>query len=161
MENISDIFSLLFYSQNLIHYGGLALLIVIIFIKTGFIFGFFFPGDTLLFAAGLLFGANDLDINIFILLISVTGVAILGNLTGYISGKHFGKKLFAKEDSFFFKKRSLETTKSYYEKYGGVSIIAGRFLPVVRTFIPILAGTIDMNFYKFKFCNLMGAFLWV
>lgn len=161
MENISDFFSLLLDSQKLIHYGGLTLLLIIIFLETGFIFGFFFPGDTLLFTAGLLCGTNDLDINIFLLLFSVTAAAILGNLTGYISGKYFGKKLFAKEDSFFFKKRHLETTKSYYEKYGGASIIAGRFLPVVRTFVPILAGTIDMNFFKFKLYNITGAFLWV
>lgn len=161
MENISDFFSSLLDSQKLIHYGGLTLLLIIIFIETGFVFGFFFPGDTLLFTAGLLCGTNDLDINIFLLLFSVTGVAILGNLTGYISGKYFGKKLFAKEDSFFFKKRHLETTKFYYEKYGGASIIAGRFLPVVRTFVPILAGTIDMNFFKFKLYNITGAFLWV
>ncbi len=161
MENISDFFSSLLDSQKLIHYGGLTLLLIIIFIETGFVFGFFFPGDTLLFTAGLLCGTNDLDINIFLLLFSVTGVAILGNLTGYISGKYFGKKLFAKEDSFFFKKRHLETTKFYYEKYGGASIIAGRFLPVVRTFVPILAGTIDMNFFKFKLYNIIGAFLWV
>ena len=161
MENISDFFSSLLDSQKLIHYGGLTLLLIIIFIETGFVFGFFFPGDTLLFTAGLLCGTNDLDINIFLLLFSVTGIAILGNLTGYISGKYFGKKLFAKEDSFFFKKRHLETTKFYYEKYGGASIIAGRFLPVVRTFVPILAGTIDMNFFKFKLYNITGAFLWV
>ena len=161
MENISDFFSSLLDSQKLIHYGGLTLLLIIIFIETGFVFGFFFPGDTLLFTAGLLCGTNDLDINIFFLLFSVTGAAILGNLTGYISGKYFGKKLFAKEDSFFFKKRHLETTKFYYEKYGGASIIAGRFLPVVRTFVPILAGTIDMNFFKFKLYNITGAFLWV
>lgn len=161
MESISDFFSLLLDSQKLIHYGGLTLLLIIIFIETGFIFGFFFPGDTLLFTAGLLCGTNVLDINIFFLLFSVTGAAIFGNLIGYISGKYFGKKLFAKEDSFFFKKRHLETTKLYYEKYGGLSIIVGRFLPVVRTFVPILAGTIDMNFYKFKLFNITGAFLWV
>lgn len=161
MDSISDFFSLLLDSQKLIHYGGLTLLLVIIFIETGFIFGFFLPGDALLFTAGLLCGTNDLEINIFLLLFSVTGAAILGNLAGYISGKYFGKKLFAKENSFFFKKRHLETTKSYYTKYGGVSLIAGRFLPVVRTFVPILAGTIDMNFFKFKLYNITGAFLWV
>ncbi len=161
METISDFFTLLFDSKKLIHYGGFSLLLVIIFIETGLVFGFFFPGDTLLFTAGLLCGTNDLEINIFLLLFSVTGAAILGNLIGYISGKYFGKKLFAKEDSFFFKKRHLETTKSYYDKYGGVAIIVGRFLPVVRTFVPILAGTIDMNFFKFKLYNITGAFLWV
>lgn len=163
MENISEFFSLLLDSKKLISYGGLTLLLLIIFIETGFFFGFFFPGDPLLFTAGLLCGTQHphLDVNIFLLLLSVTLAAILGNVVGFVSGKFFGKKLFAKEDSFFFKKKHLEKTKLFYQKYGGGALIGGRFLPVVRTFAPILAGSIDMNFWKFNTYNIIGAFLWV
>ena len=161
MENISEFFNLLLDSEKLIAYGGLTLVLLIIFIETGLFFGFFFPGDALLFSAGLLCGTNHIDVNIFLLLLSVTLAAILGNVTGFLSGKYFGKKLFAKEDSFFFKKRHLEKTKLFYQKYGGLSLIGGRFLPIVRTFAPILAGSIDMNFWKFNTYNIIGAFLWV
>jgi len=161
MENISEFFSMLLDSEKLLAYGGLTLLLLIIFIETGLFFGFFFPGDALLFSAGLLCGTKNLDVNIFLLLFSVTIAAVLGNITGYVTGKLFGKKLFAKEDSFFLKKKHLEKTKLFYQKYGGASLIGGRFLPIVRTFAPILAGTIDMNFWKFNFYNVIGAFLWV
>ena len=161
MDNIAEFFSLLLDSEKLIAYGGLTLVLVIIFIETGLFFGFFFPGDALLFSAGLLCGTQHLDVNIFLMLLSVTLAAILGNVTGYVSGKLFGKKLFAKKDSFFFKKKHLEKTKLFYQKYGGVSLVGGRFLPIVRTFAPILAGSIDMNFWKFNTYNIIGAILWV
>jgi len=124
-------------------------------------FGFFFPGDALLFSSGLLCGTEFFNVNIFVLLAAVTGAAFLGNIVGYYSGKLFGKKLFSKDDSFFFKKRHLEKTKLFYEQYGGRSLIAGRFLPIVRTFVPIFAGAIDMNFWKFCLFNLIGAVLWI
>lgn len=161
MDNISDIFSLLLDSKKLIAYGGLTLVLLIIFIETGLFFGFFFPGDALLFSAGLLCGTQHFDVNIFLLLLSTTLAAILGNVTGFASGKYFGNKLFAKEDSFFFKQKHLEKTKIFYQKYGGASLIGGRFLPIVRTFAPILAGGINMNFWKFNTYNIIGAFLWV
>lgn len=161
MENSTEFFKMLLDSEELLNYGGLSLLLLLIFLETGFFFGFFFPGDTLLFSAGLFCGTNHLDINIIVLLFSVTAAAIGGNLIGYISGRYFGKKLFARKDSFFFKKKHLETTRAFYVRYGGISLIAGRFLPIVRTFVPILAGTIDMNFWKFKVYNVAGAFLWV
>ena len=148
-------------SEKLIAYGGLTILLLIIFAETGLFFGFFFAGDALLFSSGLLCGTQHLDVNIFLLLSTVTLAAISGNITGYITGKIFGKKLFAKDDSIFFKKRHLEKTKLFYEKYGATSLIAGRFLPIVRTFAPILAGAIDMNFWKFNLFNFAGAFLWI
>lgn len=161
MENSTEFFKMLLDSEQLLNYGGLTLLLVLIFLETGVFFGFFFPGDTLLFSAGLFCGTKHLDINIIVLLFSVTAAAIGGNLIGYISGRYFSKKLFTRKDSFFFKKKHMDTTKAYYLKYGGISLIVGRFLPIVRTFVPILAGTIDMNFWKFKVFNVAGAFLWV
>lgn len=161
MENISDFFKILLDSEKLIAYGGLTLLLIIIFSETGLFFGFIFPGDALLLTAGLLCSTANFDVNIFTLLFSVTIVAFLGNITGYATGKYFGKKLFLKEDSFFFKKKHLEITRNYFLKYGGAALIIGRFLPIVRTFAPIMAGITEINFIKFNIFNLAGAFIWV
>jgi membrane-associated protein len=159
MEDLKTIFEILLNSEKLIHYGGLTLLLIIIFVETGLIFGFIFPGDALLFTAGLLCG-SDLTVNIYLLVFSVALAAIAGNITGYYTGKFFGHRLLKKKDTLFFKKRHLEQSKDYYNKYGGISLIAARFIPIVRTFVPILAGAIDMNFWKFNFYNVAGAFLW-
>jgi membrane-associated protein len=160
MESIGQFFEILMNSEKLIHYGGLVLLMVVIFAETGLFFGFLFPGDALLFTAGLLCGTKDLDVPLLSLVAAVALSAILGNITGYMTGKLLGKKLFAKKDSLFFKQRHLAKTQAYYDKYGGTALIGGRFLPVIRTFVPIFAGAIDMNFWRFNGYNLMGAFLW-
>jgi membrane-associated protein len=160
MDSIINFFDILFHSEKLIQYGGLALLLIIVYAETGLFFGFIFPGDALLFTAGLLCGSKDLDVNIFILVFSVVGAAVTGNLTGYLTGRILGKKIFSKENSLFFKKRHLEKTRIYYNRYGSFSLIAGRFIPVVRTFVPILAGAIEMNHWKFNLCNVSGALLW-
>jgi membrane-associated protein len=161
MENISEIFYLLFDPEKIIHYGGLTLLLIIIFAETGILVGFIFPGDSLLFSAGLLCGTRFLEVDIFLLLISVTIAAIAGNATGYFTGKFIGKRLSAKKDTIFFKKKHLENAREYYVRYGAISVIASRFLPVIRTFVPIMAGTINMNFWKFNIFNVVGAFLWI
>ena len=159
MESLKEFFEILLNSEKLIQYGGLALLLIVIFAETGLIFGFIFPGDALLFTAGLLCG-SDLAVNIWILIITVAVAAIAGNFTGYFTGRIFGKKLLLKEDTFFFKQRHFNDSRYYYEKYGGIALIAGRFLPVIRTFVPILAGTIGINFWKFNLFNIIGAVLW-
>jgi len=160
MENFLHFFEILFSSEQLIKYGGLALLLLVIYAETGLFFGFIFPGDALLFTAGLFCGTGDLAVNIFLLVISVAFAAFLGNVTGYGTGKFLGKRLFQKKDTIFFRQKHLEKAREYYDKYGGVSLIGGRFLPVVRTFVPILAGAIDMNFWKFNLFNIFGAVLW-
>lgn len=160
MEQVGDFFSILLNSEKLIHYGGLALLLIIIFAETGLVIGFIFPGDALLFTAGLLCGSDELDVNIFLLVFSVAVAAFIGNITGYFTGNYFGHKLFQKKDSLFFRQKHLEKAKGYYEKYGGVALIGGRFLPVIRTFVPILAGAIDLNFWKFNVYNVTGAVIW-
>lgn len=161
MENISEFFNILLDSEKLIAYGGLTLLLIIVFAETGLVFGFIFPGDALLISAGLLCSSDKFDVNIFLLLSSVSLAAILGNITGYVTGKYFGKKLFTKDDSFFFKKKHLEITRNYFQKYGGTALIIGRFFPVVRTFAPIMAGAIEINFLKFNIYNVAGAIIWV
>ncbi len=136
-------------------------MLIVVFAETGIFLGFIFPGDALLFTAGILCGTKDLSVNIFLLIILVCLAAIAGNITGYITGKYLGKTLFHKKDTFFFKQKHLETTKLFYQKYGGISLIAGRFIWIVRTFVPILAGAIDMNFWKFNYYNVIGAIIWV
>ena len=161
LEAGSDFFDTLFNSEKLIHYGGLTLLVIIIFAETGLFIGFFLPGDALLFTSGLLCGTRDLDVNIFLLLLLVTFAAVAGNVTGFYTGKFFGRRLFRKDDSWFFRKSHLTKAREFYRKYGGGSVIAGRFLPVVRTFVPIISGAIDMQLKKFLLYNFAGAFLWV
>ncbi len=160
MEQATEFVKLLFSSGHLIHYGGLALLLIIIFAETGLFFGFIFPGDALLVTAGIFCGSADLSVNIYLLVLTVALAAIAGNATGFATGKYFGKRLFLKNDTFFFKQRHLETARAYYDKHGGLALVGGRFIPVVRTFVPILAGAIDMNFWRFTLLNLAGAILW-
>ncbi len=161
MEGTMQLFEILLDSEKLIAYGGLTLLLLIIFAETGLFFGFIFPGDALLITAGLLCGTAAFDVNIFLLLTSVSLVAFLGNITGYATGKYFGKKLFTKEDTLFFKKKHLEITRDYFNRYGGAALIVGRFLPIVRTFAPIMAGASEMSFMKFTIHNVSGAIIWV
>ncbi|MEK6616691.1 MAG: DedA family protein [Bacteroidota bacterium] len=161
MDNVTEFFNILLDSEKLIAYGGLTLLLLIIFAETGLFFGFIFPGDALLITAGLLCSSDKFDVNIFLLLSSVSVSAIMGNITGYATGKYFGKKLFVKDDSLFFKKKHLETTRNYFQKYGGTALIIGRFFPVVRTFAPIMAGATEINFMKFNIYNILGAVIWV
>jgi len=159
MQEVKDFFEILLSSEKLIQYGGLTLLLIIIFAETGLVIGFIFAGDALLFTAGLLCG-NELSVNIWLLVISVIVAAFAGNVVGFLTGKYFGHKLLIKKDNWFFKQRHLDKSMAYYEKYGGIALIAGRFIPVIRTFVPILAGTIEMNFWKFNVYNITGAVLW-
>ena len=161
IDGVVELLKILFDSEKLIAFGGLTLLLIIIFAETGLFFGFIFPGDALLVTAGLLCSSEKFDVNIFLMLSGVTIAAILGNITGYVTGKYIGKALFKKEDSLFFKKKHLETTRLYFKKYGGTALIIGRFLPVVRTFAPILAGATEINFIRFNIYNILGALIWV
>lgn len=159
MDHLKDLFEILLNSQKLIHYGGFALLLIIIFAETGLVFGFIFPGDALLVTAGILCG-TELLVNIWLLVFSVAFSAVVGNITGYMTGKYLGNRITHKKETLFFKHRHLEKSRDYYQKYGAVSLIGGRFIPVVRTFVPILAGAIGMNFWKFTLLNVTGALLW-
>lgn len=158
-EHLKAFFEILFNSEKLIQYGGLALLLIVIVAETGVVIGFIFPGDALLFTAGLLCGSNLL-VNIWLLVFSVALAAFAGNILGFYTGKLLGKRLFLKKETLFFKHRHLEQTHAYYKKYGGVAIIGGRFIPVVRTFVPILAGAINLELWKFTIFNMTGALLW-
>ncbi len=153
--------------EHIVKVGGAALVMGVIFAETGLLIGFFFPGDSLLFTAGLLAAIPGpdgftpvLDINIYLLLAGVFAAAVIGNTVGYFVGKTLGPRLFTKEDSLLFKKQYLDMTRSFYEKYGRLAIIAGRFLPIIRTFVPVLAGAIKLDFVRFTIYNIVGALAW-
>jgi len=160
-ENLPDLFHTLLSSEKIIQYGGFTLIVIVIFAETGLFIGFFLPGDYLLFSSGVLCGTNYLDISIFILLISLTLASVAGNYVGYYTGKTLGKKLFTRPDSRFFKKERVEKAKRFYDRKGSISLVLGRFLPIIRTFAPIIAGAIDMDLKKFSYYNWTGGFLWI
>jgi membrane-associated protein len=130
----------------------------IIFAESGLLVGFFFPGDSLLFTAGVLAGAGFL--NIWILIPLVFLAAVLGDNVGYYIGKKAGEKLFQKEESLFFKRSNVERAKAFFEKHGQRSIVLARFVPVVRTFVPTVAGVGQMHYGQFFRANLLGGALW-
>jgi membrane-associated protein len=130
----------------------------IIFAESGLLIGFFLPGDSLLFTAGFL--ASQHFLNIFLVLIVTLFAAIIGDNVGYFFGKKVGPKIFTKEESFFFHKDHVEKARVFYEKHGGKALVLARFMPVVRTFAPILAGVGNMKYGKFFFYNVVGSVLW-
>lgn len=140
--------------------GGLMVIAFIIFAECGLLIGFFLPGDSLLFTAGFLASQDPTRINIW-LLSAVCGVAAaVGPLVGYWYGKAFGPRLFNREDSLFFHKRHLERAHEFYERHGGKALILARFMPIVRTFAPVVAGMASMDYSKFLLYTLIGALLW-
>lgn len=147
-------------SEELIRTGGLITITLIIFIENGIIFGFFLPGDYLLFLSGVFCGTKLLDVPVTLLMACVFAASVLGSLLGYVIGRFFGDNIQTRRDSLFFKKKYIENTRKYFEKYGSQTLIIARFLPVVRTFSPILAGIVKMNFYKFMIYNVLGGLIW-
>ncbi|MEI8136164.1 MAG: VTT domain-containing protein [Bacteroidota bacterium] len=150
--------------NSIIEYGGLSLLLFVIFAETGLLVGFFLPGDNLILLAGILCKAKPelIHVNYLVLVILMTTAAVLGNIFGYWFGRTAGEKLYSKKDSWFFKQRHLDVTKAYYNKYGGnKTLIIARFLPIVRTVAPIIAGVIRVDFLKFMSFNIVGALLWI
>lgn len=150
----------------IMQHGGLYVVLLIVFAETGLFVGFFLPGDSLLFITGMIIAnsilpgsASLLQLLYWVVLISVAG--IVGNYVGYWFGRRSGDFLLQRKDSWIFKKKYLFHAKEFYEKKGGSAIIIARFLPVVRTFAPIIAGMVNMNGKKFSFYNVLGSFTWV
>lgn len=158
-----DFFKQLTDPQSIIQYGGLWLLLFVVFAETGLFIGFFLPGDSLIFVSGLLCATKPqlLNTSFPVLVISLIIAAVIGNVFGYWFGKKTGQGLYNRKDSLLFKKKHLETTKVFYEKHGGKALVLGRFLPIIRTFAPILAGVIKVDFKKFMMYNVIGAVLWI
>lgn len=149
--------------QSIIHYGGLWLLLFVVFAETGLLVGFFLPGDSLIFISGLICATKPdlLGISFPVLLLLLMIAAVIGNSFGYWFGRRVGDTLYKREDSLLFKKKHLITTKAFYEKHGGKTLILGRFLPIIRTFAPILAGVIKVDFKLFMIYNIVGAMAWI
>ncbi|MCE2740374.1 MAG: DedA family protein [Sphingobacteriales bacterium] len=156
MDSIWDLFK----PEELIRFGGLFLLILIIFLENGVIFGLFLPGDSLLFTAGLLCFMGVLDVELSYLILYIGIAAFVGYYAGYWFGFRTGEALYKRKDSLFFKKKYISMAEAFYKKYGGLALVLGRFLPIVRTFAPILAGVVKVQPLVFFFFNLLGAVLW-
>lgn len=161
MNSITEFFQYILNSEEIIRTGGLLVITFIVFAENGLFFAFFLPGDYLVFLAGVFCGTGILDVPIGILLVSMITAAILGSLVGYIFGKYFGDMFENRPDSLFFKKKHLETTRKYFDKYGSRTLIVSRFLPIVRTFAPILAGLVRMPFVSFLINNVSGGAIWI
>jgi membrane-associated protein len=145
--------------EGIIRAGGLAAICAIIFAETGLFVGFFLPGDSLLVTAGILAAAGHLSLAGLLSL--VTMCAILGDQLNYFVGRKAGQALYRREDSFFFKKKHLERAHDFYEKYGVKTIIIARFVPIVRTFCPAVAGAARMTYRKYLSFDILGGILWV
>src|SRR5690349_19600094 len=147
--------------RTLITTGGIPIICMIIFAETGLLIGFFLPGDTLLLMTGLLSKGGYIELDFIPLCSVLTVAAIAGDAVGYYIGKKAGTKLYERPDSRFFKREHLLKTKAFYEKYGGITIVIARFVPIVRTFAPTVAGTVGMQYRKFAFYNIIGGVLWI
>ncbi|WP_199138187.1 DedA family protein [Pedobacter sp. ASV12] len=147
--------------EKLLKEGGFYVVLFVIFAETGLFFGFFLPGDYLLFLAGMFVATGRLDVNITVLVLGLCAAAILGNFTGYWFGRKTGPVLYNRKDTFFFKKRYLVAAERYYRKQGAFALIMGRFVPIVRTFAPIFAGVVKLDVKKFALYNIVGAILWI
>ena len=166
MESILELFKHLTNADWITQHGGLYLVALIVFAETGLFVGFFLPGDSLLFVTGLIisqsvspFDTAALNLPYWIVLITLSG--IIGNLVGYWFGKKTGPILFERKDTWLFKRKHLIQAKEFYEKKGGSAIILARFIPIVRTFAPIVAGVVHMERKKFLIYNIVGSFAWV
>lgn len=164
---LRDLLNPEFYINN----GGLWLMLFIVFAETGLMLGFFLPGDSLLFVAGIYSkmlvsslipggtGSDFVDLLVLILLVSTCGV--IGNIAGYWFGSKSGPFLYTRKDTFFFKRKHLLRAKDFYDKHGGQAIVFARFLPIIRTFAPIVGGVVQMDRKKFMYYNIIGCVAWV
>jgi len=161
--------SQLLQPQFYIEHGGLWLILFVVFAETGLFAGFFLPGDSLLFVAGIYAGplaaelipSNNEWINLLVITACISVAGILGNYVGYSFGKKVGPTMFDWKENLFFKKKYLVQAQEFYEKHGGRAIIIARFIPIVRTFAPIVAGIVNMDKQKFMYNNIVGSIVWV
>jgi membrane-associated protein len=159
MEFILNLFHQIYDVESLVRIGGIAGLTVIVFVETGLLIGFFLPGDSLLVTAGL-FAARG-DIEVLPLVVALSVAAVLGDTVGYNIGKRSGPKLFTRANSLFFNKKHLVTTKEFYDRHGPFTIVIARFVPIVRTFAPVVAGIGAMDYKRFISYNVFGGVGWV
>ena len=159
MDFLWNLFHQIYDVETLVRVGGLATIAVIVFTETGLFVGFFLPGDSLLVTAGIFAASGAL--NIWTLNIVLSLAAIIGDTVGYTIGARTGPKIFTREDSLFFHRKHLLRAKEFYEKYGGFTIVIARFVPIVRTFAPVVAGVGGMQYHRFVAYNVFGGIFWV
>ena len=165
MQALMDLFHQIYNVRAIIEWGGMAALIAVVFAETGLLIGFFLPGDSLLVTAGVFCTeANPTGkplLNIVWLIFAVSIAAVVGDQVGFYIGRKTGPRLFSRENSLLFNKKHLIRTHAFYEKHGGKTIIIARFMPIIRTFAPVVAGVGDMNYRRFVSYNIFGGVGWV
>jgi membrane-associated protein len=146
----------------LYHLGSLAVLLVmaVVFAETGLLAGFFLPGDSLLFLAGALVASNVIGLPLWVLAVGVFVAAMLGDQVGYLIGRRFGPRVFSKPDSRLFRREHADRAHQFFARHGSRAVVLGRFMPVVRTFVPVVAGVADMPRSTFTAFNALGALVW-
>ncbi len=159
LEGLKELFRTLYDVEGLIRWGGTLLVCAIVFVETGMFVGFFLPGDSLLVSAGVFAAAGHLNLAVLLALGSLC--AVVGDQLGYFIGRRAGQALYRREDSLFFKKRHLERAHDFYEKHGPKTIILARFMPIVRTFCPPVAGAAQMKYTRYLAYDIFGGFFWV
>jgi membrane-associated protein len=161
MHSFLDLFHQLTNVRELVRVGGYVGLTAIIFAETGLLFGFFLPGDSLIVTAGLLSAQPQFGLNVYVLGVLLTLAAIIGNTVGYAIGRATGPRLFTRDDSLLFKKKHLYRAQDFYQKHGGKTLILARFMPIVRTFVPVVAGLANMPLKPYTAYNVLGAVAWI
>lgn len=161
MDFLLDLFHRLTNVRELVRVGGYVGLTAIIFAETGLLVGFFLPGDSLIVTAGLLSAQPQFGLNVYLLGLVLTIAAILGNSLGWVIGRATGPRLFTRDDSLLFKKKHLYRAQEFYRRHGGKTLVLARFMPIVRTFVPVVAGLANMPFAVYTAYNVLGAVLWI
>jgi len=159
LEPVANLLHQIYDVEGLIQWGGLLMLVAVVFAETGLMIGFFLPGDSLLVTAGIFASTGHLDV--LSLLLWVTVAAVAGDQLGYYIGYRTGPRIFRREDSLLFKRQHLLRARDFYERHGGKTIILARFIPVIRTFAPVVAGVGQMEYRRFVTFNVVGGVLWV
>jgi membrane-associated protein len=165
VQALLDLFHKIYDVQGLIKWGGLLGLVLIVFAETGLLVGFFLPGDSLLVTAGIFCTSSNPTghplLSFLWVNVCVSAAAIVGDTVGYMIGVKSGPKIFSRETSLLFNRKHIIKTKAFYEKHGGKTIIIARFMPIVRTFAPVVAGVGQMNYGQFLRYNVVGGIFWV
>ena len=161
MDSLIDLLHRLRDLRGLVQWAGYFGLTAIVFAETGLLIGFFLPGDSLLVTAGLLASQPGFGLNVYLLGLILSIAAIVGDSVGYAIGRSTGPRIFTREDSLLFNRKHLERAHAFYEKHGGKTIIIARFMPIVRTFAPVVAGVADMHYRTFIAYNVIGGLAWV
>src|SRR6478735_6264263 len=161
MQSLLDLFHQLTDVKELVRVGGYVGLTAIIFAETGLLVGFFLPGDSLIVTAGLLSAQPQFGLNVYVLGVLLTLAAIIGNTVGYAIGRATGPRLFTRDDSLLFNKKHLYRAREFYERHGGATVIIARFMPIVRTFVPVVAGMAQMDYRRYTLFNLVGGIAWI